>query len=360
LNCKERVLAAVNHEEPDRVPFNLNLCPRLWEEVASFFGVSVEKAMASPEICGDFFPPGYQPLPLEVRYARARKVLPDGKYIDEWGTLRDPKFRGGGTIDWFVDHPIKEPEDLDAYEFPDPDKDRCLNELDEYIRKYGDEYVVRGRTGEGWGLFEHAAHFLHGFEAFLKDLYLRPKFMEDLLDRVTEYRVEVVKRVMEREIDWIDMGADYGSQQGPLINPSLWRKFEKPRLRKIFELPRKKGVHVHLHSDGNIVELIPDLIEVGITILNPIQPLAMDPALIKEKFGKELCFDGTLDVQHTLPYGSPKDVENEVKTRMRTVGYDGGLILAPSHTVTEEVPLENVIALIKAIKKFGKYPAKSL
>jgi uroporphyrinogen-III decarboxylase len=148
------------------------------------------------------------------------------------------------------------------------------------------------------------------------------------------------------------LGDDVGTQTGLLVSPETWRRFLKPRMAKFIETVRgiNKNITIAYHSDGNILPIVPELIEIGIDVLNPIQPACMDPAEIKQKFGKELCFWGSIDEQHTLPFGSPEDVRNEVNLRLETIGKDGGLIIGPTHHVQLDTPLENLFALTEAVK----------
>jgi uroporphyrinogen-III decarboxylase len=136
-----------------------------------------------------------------------------------------------------------------------------------------------------------------------------------------------------------------------LISPDLWRKFLKPRLAHLIASLKKINpqVQVAYHSDGFIYPIIPELVEIGLDVLNPIQPAVMDPAKLKHDFGDKLCFWGSLDLQHTLPYGTPAEVRAEVITRLNTLGENGGLILGPTHNVQLDVPLENFWAMVNTI-----------
>ena len=140
-----------------------------------------------------------------------------------------------------------------------------------------------------------------------------------------------------------------------LMSPATWRRFIKPRLAKLAAIPRKKGIPTFLHCDGNPTAILDDLVEVGVTVLNPVQPLAIDPSYVKEKYSDDLCLFGTIDIQRTLPFGTPEDVQKEVITRMETCGRNGGLILSPTHNVPPDVPMANVLALAEAVQKYGKY-----
>ena len=143
-----------------------------------------------------------------------------------------------------------------------------------------------------------------------------------------------------------------------LISPQQWRHIFKPKMANFISTLKKinPNLKVAYHCDGNILPIIPDLIEIGLDVLNPIQPASMDPAKIKKDFGDKLCFWGTLDEQHTLPFGTPKDVENQVKERLKTIGKNGGLILGPTHHVQLDTPMENFWAMVNTIKNtpYGK------
>jgi uroporphyrinogen-III decarboxylase len=159
------------------------------------------------------------------------------------------------------------------------------------------------------------------------------------------------KRLVEMGVDMVWTGDDVGGQHGMIISPDCWRRFLKPRMAKfIAELKAiNPRVKVAYHSDGTITPIIPELVEIGVDVLNPIQPACMDPARIKRQFGHRLCFWGSLDEQRTLPFGTPAEVKHEVEERLKTIGKNGGLILAPTHHVQLDTPMENFWAMHQAI-----------
>jgi uroporphyrinogen-III decarboxylase len=148
------------------------------------------------------------------------------------------------------------------------------------------------------------------------------------------------------------LGDDIGHQQGMLISPRHWRRFFKPRMANIIE--RLKAINPQLkvayHTDGCVYEVIPELIEIGLDVLNPVQPAAMDPVKLKREYGKDLCFWGSIDEQYTLPFGTPAEVRKEVLDRIVTLGSGGGLILAPTHHLQLDTPLENFWAMVEAVR----------
>ena len=151
-------------------------------------------------------------------------------------------------------------------------------------------------------------------------------------------------------VDMIWLGDDIGQQSGLLMSPRHWRRFLKPRMAELIAQIKSinPAVRVAYHTDGCVYKLIPELIEIGIDVLNPVQPAAMDCARLKREWGRELCFWGSMDEQHTLPFGTPDDVRAEVRDRVSVLGAGGGLILGPTHHVQLDTPLENFWAMVEA------------
>ena len=175
--------------------------------------------------------------------------------------------------------------------------------------------------------------------------------MERLLDIPFSYHLTAARKLVEMGVDMIWTGDDVGGQHSMIISPGTWRRFLKPRMATFISTLKaaNPNVKVAYHSDGNIYPIIPDLIEIGLDILNPIQPLSMDPAELKRDFGDRLCFWGSIDEQHTLPFGTPADVANEVLTRLRTIGKGGGLIIGPCQHIQLDTPLDNFWAMANTI-----------
>ena len=179
-----------------------------------------------------------------------------------------------------------------------------------------------------------------------------PEIANLVLDIPYHYHLYAAKKLVELGVDMIWTGDDMGAQHNMLISPKMWRKYFKPRMANFIAELRKINPEIKIayHTDGNIIPIIPELIEIGIDVLNPIQPASMDPAKIKELFGDNLCFWGSIDEQYTLPFGTADDVRNEILQRLQTIGKDGGLILAPTHHVQLDTPLENFWAMVNTIK----------
>jgi len=185
----------------------------------------------------------------------------------------------------------------------------------------------------------------------LMDFALNPELAERILEMPYQYHLAAAKRLVQMGVDMIWTGDDVGGQKAMIISPACWRRFLKPRMANfIAELKAiNPQVKVAYHSDGMIAPIIPELIEIGVDVLNPIQPASMDPAEIKREFGDKLCFWGSIDEQYTLPFGSPEEICREVKERLRTIGKNGGLILAPTHHVQLDTPMANFLAMQRTI-----------
>jgi uroporphyrinogen decarboxylase len=189
------------------------------------------------------------------------------------------------------------------------------------------------------------------------DMISDPEMTAAIMDRVVSILRNTVRQYVRAGVDVIIWGEDVGMQDAMLISPALWRKWVKPRYASMIDAAKEinPDVIIWYHSDGRIEPIIPDLIEIGVQVLNPVQPEAMDPAHIKSLHGDKLAFWGTVSIQQTMPFGSPEDVRAEVKQRIETVGRGGGFVLAPSHVLEPEVPWENVLAFVQAAREYGSY-----
>jgi uroporphyrinogen decarboxylase len=192
--------------------------------------------------------------------------------------------------------------------------------------------------------------YLCGLENLMTDLIARPEIAHDLFQRTAAFQQYAARKFARAGVDILITGDDIAGQTGPLISLKTWRRFLKPLLAATVRAIRESNstTKIFYHSDGNVEAFIPDLIEIGVEILNPIQPEAMDPAAIKRRYGDRLSFWGTVSVQHTMPLGTPDDVRAEVRARIREVGSGGGLILAPAHVLGPETPWENIVAFFEA------------
>lgn len=354
MTHKERVRKALDHEITDYAPMQISFTPEFATRLATDMGI-MEK-MHNPHGGGNSMA---LELALDedillssVGWANCYYHEGDA-YTDEWGVgwkraAYSTKF-GNGSYTEIIGHPLGLDTAIETYTPPDPDREELYLDTMRLIKEYGNEYWITGVTVTT--IFE-TAWALRGLDQLLMDFIIDPELAGRILDIPFKYHLTAAKHLVELGVDMIWIGDDMGGQNTMMISPDMWRKFFKPRMaRFIRELKTKNPkVKIAYHSDGNIFPIIPDLIEIGLDVLNPIQPASMDPAEVKRLYGGSLCFWGSIDEQVTLPFGSPKDVEREVHTRLETIGKDGGFIIGPTHHVQLDTPLENFKAMVRAIK----------
>jgi uroporphyrinogen-III decarboxylase len=223
-------------------------------------------------------------------------------------------------------------------------------EAERVICAYKDEYWIVGVTPTT--IFE-SAWALRGYERLLMDMAAHPAKADRVLEIPYHYHKTVTQRLVKLGVDMIWLGDDVGGQNAMLMSPKMWRTYLKPRMADLIASLRaiNPRIKIAYHTDGVVYPIIPELIEIGIDVLNPIQPMAMDPVRLKKEHGDRLCFWGSMDIQQTIPFGMPADVKNEVVTRLKTIGQDGGLIIGPTHNLQLDTPLENFWAMVNTIRE---------
>jgi uroporphyrinogen-III decarboxylase len=248
-----------------------------------------------------------------------------------------------------VGFPLADAAAVDSYVPPDPSRPELYADAERVIGEFGDEYWIVGVTVTT--IFE-TAWALRGYERLLMDLLIDPELADRILEIPFRYHLAAAERLTAMGVDMIWTGDDIGSQRGMLFHPDTWRRFLKPRMAELVRRVKaiNPAVLVAYHTDGDVREVIGELIEIGIDVLNPVQPACMDPAELKRDYGTKLLFWGSIDEQHTLPFGTPDEVRAEVELRLRTIGADGGLILGPTHHVQLDTPLDNFWALVDTIR----------
>lgn len=358
MKHRERVQMALNHEAPDRCPMQVSFTPEFASRLGEAMKLGGDK-LHNPHGGGNTYEMerGLDQDLILTSVGWANSYYQDAQhYVDEWGIgWRTAEYTtpfGTGRYTEIVGNPLAEDGAIDGYTPPDPTRPELYREAEWVLRTFKDEYWIVGVTVTT--IFE-TAWALRGYERMLSDFALKPELAEAILDIPYHYHLCAAKKLTEMGVDMIWLGDDVGMQNGMLISPRMWRRFLKPRMANfIGELKAiNPQVKVAYHSDGNIYPIIPDLIEIGLDVLNPIQPASMDPVKLKREYGDKLCFWGSIDEQHTLPFGSPADVRNEVLERIKTLGENGGLILGPTHHVQLDTPMENFWAMIDTIRQTG-------
>jgi uroporphyrinogen decarboxylase len=362
MKHRERVMMALNHEAPDRCPMQISFTPEFAERLRADLALndrgltlSADRTGHNPHGGGNTYELeralGQDMLLTSVGWANSYYQAGD-TYTDEWGiewraVPHETPF-GTGYYTEMVRHPLADATAMSRYHAPDPNRPELYRDATWTIEQFKDEYWIVGVTVTTiW----ETAWALRGYAQMLSDLATEPELVEAILDIPYQYHLAAAKKLVQLGVDMIWVGDDVGAQRTMLISPAMWRRFLKPRLAGF--IAAIKGINPRLkvayHSDGCIWPIIPDLIEIGLDVLNPIQPASMDPAEMKRKYGDRLCFWGTIDEQHTLPFGTPETVATEVRERLRTVGAGGGLIIGPTHNVQLDTPMENFWAMVKSI-----------
>ena len=355
---RERVLTAIDHKEPDRPPVFVTLTPQVAKQLSDFCGLPYEPpidSLLSTRISHTrlLISLGNDCVGIAATAPDNHPSVADEKGIitNEWGM----RFKNSGLYNEFYDYPMANvslPDDINQYPFPDPLGPGRFSQAEETIKCYKNKFAIVADLETA--IFE-TSWYLTGLEKFLVDLITEAPYLNKLLDRVMEINVATGKHLIEMGADILWAGDDFGTQHGMIMDPELWRKVFKPRIKLMFEEFRQVNPEIKLawHSCGSIPEIIPDFLEVGLDILNPVQPQAkgMDPVSLKKQYGKDLVLFGGIDLQKLLPYNSPEKIKIEVRRICRILGKGGGYIMAPAHNIQPDTPIENILALFEAVKE---------
>jgi uroporphyrinogen decarboxylase len=354
MKARERVALALDHQVPDRCPMQISFTPEFADRLRADLALKGQQ-LHNPHGGGNTYELeralGEDMLLTSVGWANSYYQSSDA-YVDEWGigwkSIPYNTPFGSGRYTEIAHHPLADCRAVPCYTPPNPARLSLYEEAARVIQEFKQDYWIVGVTVTT--IFE-TAWALRGYEKMLSDFLLDPEMADQILEFPFQYHLAAAKKLVEMGVDMIWIGDDVGAQNGMLISPRLWRQFLKPRLAGFISALKALNPRVKIayHSDGNIEPIIPELIEIGLDILNPIQPACMNPAKLKELYGQKLCFWGSLDEQHTLPFASPQDVRQEVLNRLKTIGKDGGLILGPTHHVQLDTPLENFWAMVNTI-----------
>ncbi|MBE7559105.1 hypothetical protein HS125_09205 [bacterium] len=356
MTPRDRVQAVLHRRMPDRLPREIKLTPPLEE---SFQARTGKPASQMPDyyqldVRDVFFRPPKQNNDFSTYYPEGLPPMPNpaGWEVGEWGVGQVP-----GSMFHFIhiQHPMKALESLDElrrYPFPDLTPSCRHEHLEaEVAALHGRGLFVIGFME--WTIFEIAWH-MRGMENLFFDVMLNPPFAEYLLRRIAEIRCFQARRYAEAGVDMIKIGDDLGCQKNMLMDPEMYRQWFKPYHAQVIAAARavRSDIPVCYHSDGNCYDVIRDLIEIGVTTLNPVQPECLDLAQIKREFGRDLTFWGGIGTQTTMPFAKPDEVYETVQRTIDTLGPEGYLP-CPTHVLEPEVPWENIEAYLRAVEEYG-------
>ncbi len=338
IKPRDIVFETLRFEQPEVCPYYIWVDSTMVPPLAAHYGA--EKFVGPPDGVNTFA--GSHTAMTEVG---ALPVEDHGdRLVDDYGST----FRRGAEL--HVERPALSGPSLDGYCFPDLTTDPHFAHLDAWLQTHADRFKI---VQLGMLFFERS-WFMRDMQNTMMDFYENPAFSHELFDGLEQVCLAVIDRLLRDygdRIDAIGMSEDYGSQKSLLISPKTWREFIKPRLARIVGAIRAGGKHAYIHSCGHVLPLIGDLAEIGVTMLQPLQPEAMDIFEVKRQFGRDLCLLGGISTQQTLPYGTPEDVRREVRECLTHMAAGGGYVMAPAKPILPGVPLENAIALIDEFVK---------
>jgi uroporphyrinogen decarboxylase len=339
MTKKERVVAVINGKIPDAVPYFIDLTISGKEKVAQYYKIDfdlVQKTIVNHLLFLKFTAPeGFIP-----------EKVGENLFKDEFGVTWDPvKTKDIG--DWgFVDHPVKDME-IGDYKFPDGSKKGRFYEAEKVAAQNPGCFNLLQMTG----IFDTAWHPT-GIQDMLMGMALDSDFTGKMMDMALEYNLGILEQLPDY-IHGVRFIEDWGDQKCLMMGLKNWRRYLKPRLKEMYQACKKKGCAVFIHSCGNITELLPEIIELGVDVVDPVQPEVMDINLIKKEYGKDIVLFGGMGCQSTIPLGTPEQVLNEARERVALLSEGGKCIFGPSGAIPTEAPIENVIALIEFCKEMS-------
>lgn len=342
----ERVMSAINHQSVDRCPIDYIATPEAHASLKRYLKIDDDEALL-------------RRLGVDIRYIGPRFIGPKDMIgagggneagRDFLGVVWKPVRYERGVYNEIAFHPLGDVttvKEIEHYSWPSVDWFDFSHLKEEIARlnkdkRYATIYICGGSFETPW--------YMRGLERFLMDLVECPDITEAICHHVTEFYKKRALRAIEQsdgQINIIGSGGDLGTQRGMMLSPELWRKYIKPWSEQLIRPFKDMGLKTFYHSCGSIVPVIEDFIEIGLDILDPIQVRAqgMDPEHLKEMFGDRLCFHGGVDEQHTLPFGTLKELRSEVIRRIEVLGREGGYILAPCHAIQADTSPENIMAM---------------
>ncbi len=346
---RDRVIKALQHQTSDRVPLDFWVTPEVWVKLKKYFKTENEEEIL-------------QHLNIDIRQYQPDYIGPsfqtfeDGSYIDSMGVHRKPQKNEFCEYEEYASSPLgfaTSVDDLKTYDnWPDIEQ----FDFEHLPEKIGDSYKTYYIKLETGGLFE-LAWALRGYEQFMMDLVLQPEISQFIMQKLTDFYCEYVKRAVIHTKDKIDMIYTYddiASQRSLLISKETWAQSIKPYHNQLNKVIKELGKTIMYHSCGSVYQMIPDLIKLPIDVLNPLQPLAKDMNFqnIKDNYGEKICFHGGIDIQFLLPKGSINEVQETVEETIRVLGKSGGYILTSAHYIQADTPVENIITMYETASKY--------
>ena len=339
MNGYKRFMTAVKNQEPDLIPvweliINNSVIEDLYGKI-SFLDFVEKENLDGFTVFGN----------------SDKKITGENTYIDEWNITWKLEPNG---IFYPVDGPIKGYEDLKAFSLPDADSGYLYKDLQEAVKRFKSEKAIVFITHE---TFEYSHYLFGGMDKLFINYIIEPELVRELLEMIWSYKSKVIKNAIEIGTDVIALGDDYAGRNGTLMSPKHFREFILPYLKKAVDIIHEKGSFAIKHTDGNIWEIIDDIVSTGIDVLDPLEPLAgMDIGIVKEKYGERICLAGNVDCTMVLTMGTEDEVEEAVKETIAKAAPGGGYIMASSNSIHPGVKSKNYKTMLETARKYGKYP----
>lgn len=366
MNERERFLATMKHQLPDRIPTVLDAQSEVQEALKRYY--SVESYQEVLDILGTVdidrfptdgwirinFPDNHDTEKSLIEAAwlgggRKYKKIDEKTFKNDWGIVF--KISEDGKYAGWASGPLINAKDPDEVFIPSIENIVDDPELTIKVQKLKNEGVfVKGLIAQPFKI----AWMLRGMENLLCDYLINRPFLDKLYDKLYLLQGEILKRMTEAGMDMVGLEGDIAIQHSLIMRPDIWREVDKPRLFKIITSCKEinPDIHIFIHSDGNLSEIMPDLIEIGFDIIDPIQPECMDPFLIKQLYGEKITLHRCGSLQKTLPFGTPEDCKREAINYIEHCAQNGGLVLGVSNTISYDVPIENVVAWYEAVRDY--------
>ena len=362
MTRRERILATLNHQRPDRIPAIFAARPEVDDAMMKHYGVDsmaeVHRILGTDGWGGVSIPIDFSEFHTRVNGKLPGTSMYSGKDVifhdettfeDEWGIVRRLGAEGK-YVEW-ISGPMVGVDYPDEGGYPTVDRLVDVPDLADRVAKLKaqDIFVTSSVVMPFKTAWEQ-----RGMEALFTDYHLNPDFVGDLYDRIFALGSEMLARATAAGVDAINVGGDIAMQDRLIVGPDNWRKFEKPRLAAMIERCKSinPDVYVRMHSDGDLWSIMEDLLEIGFYVIDPIQPECMDPVEVKRKFGDRMVLHGCGSVQRTMPFGTVDDNRNEVITLIEECGYDGGLVIRASNAIAFDCPTGNVVAFFETARDY--------
>ena len=362
MDSRQRFKLAMAHKQPDRVPIDYWATSEVNAKLLKHFGLSSQGQLL-------------QHFDVDFRYIEGPKyigpelaVRQNGSKEDHFGVVRRSVSYGegakAGTYSEVIEYPLQKATSVDEIEsypkWPKPDHFdyECIRQQAKEARETGKVVIFMGDRLNRCAQLKPAM-YVRGVEQILMDVVLNPEIAKSIFRKIADFYVEYARRTLqaaEGNVDIFFTGDDFGTQDNTFMSIDTWRDLLKEGFKRFVDIGHEFGCKVAHHTCGCVRPLLPDIVECGLDILNPLQPdcAQMDYQKIKETFGDKICFHGGISIQKTMPYGSPEDVRNEVKNRVEKLGGNGGYIFCTAHNIQADTPIENVVALFEAYQEFGR------